>query len=73
MLTTVPASSKMTNVTAFVDVTNIAQYTQKQVSHHSTHLHSRMPLPCIHLSSDHQIVSAWVGLPVSLETGFPAR
>ena len=32
MLTNVPAQSKMTNVTAFVDVTNIAQYTQKQVS-----------------------------------------
>jgi hypothetical protein len=31
VLTSVPLNSKMVNVTAFVDVTNIAQYTQKQV------------------------------------------
>ena len=31
VLTSVPLESKMMNVTAFVDVTNIAQYTQKQV------------------------------------------
>ncbi len=33
MLTAVPAQSEMANVTAFVDVTNIAQYTQKEVTH----------------------------------------
>lgn len=32
LLTTVPAMAHMSNVTAFVDVTNIAQYTQKQVA-----------------------------------------
>ena len=31
VLTSVPLESKMVNVTAFVDVANIAQYTQKQV------------------------------------------
>ena len=31
VLTSVPLKSKMMNVTAFVDVANIAQYTQKQV------------------------------------------
>ena len=50
MLTTVPAMSKMANVTVFVDVTNIAQYTQKQVGMsawlalHSIHCFAHMPL-----------------------------
>ena len=33
LLTTVPANAVMANVTAFVDATNIAQYTSSQVSH----------------------------------------
>ena len=33
LLTIVPANGVMANVTAFVDATNIAQYTSSQVSH----------------------------------------
>ena len=37
LLTTLPPQSKMANVTVFVDVANIAQYTQNQVTHCSTY------------------------------------
>ena len=45
VLTILPAQTKMVNVTVFVDITNIAQYTQKQVSHSSDRLQKGVSLP----------------------------
>ena len=43
VLTAIPAKSEMANVTAFVDVTNIAQYIQQEVMPRSCQKHLEYP------------------------------